>query len=264
MDTSPSIYCERSDGIALITLNRPDAANAMNAEMISEGVVLLDELHGDASVRVIIVTGAGDRHFCAGFDLRSGGRAAEALSTVRDPRTRTLTSEIGRARQPVIAAMNGTATGGGLEIALACDMRIMADSARIGLPEIRFGGLPAGGGTQRLPRLVGPAVAKRLIMLGDLLSAEQALTLGVVDETVPAGDVVDHAFALARRIVEMAPYAVEAAKYLVDASTTLDLEAGQLLERATVLNMGSPEERRAAIEHAKETDGKYKQIFTKS
>jgi enoyl-CoA hydratase/carnithine racemase len=257
--TDPVLFEQRGE-IAVLTLNRPEAANAMNPEMSQRGVEILDRLREDGSVRVIVVTGAGGRHFCGGLDLRAGARGLTD-PVVRNTRHRTLTHEIGRTRQPVIAALNGAAMGGGCEIALACDFRVMADDAVIGLPEIKFGGLPGGGGTQRLPRLVGPAVAKRLIMLGESVGPEDALRMGIVDELAPKADVLVRALALAARLAQMAPYAVEAAKYLVDASTVLDLEAGLSLERNMVINMGSAEERKAAIERARGSDATYARIF---
>jgi enoyl-CoA hydratase/carnithine racemase len=259
MTTDPFLIEHRGE-IALLTLNRPEAANAMNPAMIDAGLLVLDALRDNGNVRAIVVTGAGDRHFCGGFDLRSTN-VVPAGAPVRNVRRRTLTHEFGRTRQATIAALNGVAMGGGCEIALACDFRVMAEEATLGLPEIKFGGLPAGGGTQRLTRLVGPAVAKRLIMLGDVVSAGDALRLGIVDEVAPREQLLERAFALARRLCDMAPYAVEVAKYLIDSAPALDLEAGLLLERQMVTNMGSPDERAAAIERAKANSATYKKIF---
>ncbi len=170
-------------------------------------------------------------------------------------------TELENLPQPVIAAINGAAMGGGCEIALCCDFRIMADDAQIGLTEISFGALPGGGGTQRLPRLIGVAKAKRLIFLGTRLTAADAQSIGLVDDIGPRASVVEAAETLAAELAEMAPYALRAAKLIINEGMQLTLEQGLRLERRVIMTMGTPEERQAAIEQAMARSGTYQNIF---
>jgi len=255
-----TILLEQRGEIAQLTLNRPHAANTLSRQMMDDVVAATDELRSDDSVRVIIVTGVGDRHFCGGADLREAGEALRGAKVSMPPRM--LFDEIERLPQPVIAAINGAAMGGGCEIALAADFRLIADDAQIGLTEILFGALPAGGGTQRLPRLVGPARAKAIIMLGKKLSAQEALDIGLVHEVVPKPDLLARAEALATELADLAPYAVAGAKRCIDEGMSMSLKDGLRLEQQIVLTMGTPAERHAAIEKSMARSGTYKNIFT--
>lgn len=256
-----TVILERRDGIAYLTLNRPDRANTINRQLSSDVLAALDEVAGDPETRVVILTGAG-RHFCGGADLRDmrpGG-----LGNVGGGGGRDMMSRFEEIPQPVIAAINGAAMGGGCEIALACDVRIIADTAQIGVPEIRFGALPAGGGTQRLPRIVGLAKAKELIYSGMPVSAEDAMRIGLVSRAVPAAELMTAAEEMARVFVERAAFALSAAKFLLNKSLDLDLANGLALERRIIGTMASPEERAAARERAAATQATYANIFGKA
>jgi enoyl-CoA hydratase/carnithine racemase len=219
-------------------------------------------LRVDEDVRVVVITGAGDRHFCGGADLRDAGDAVRGGKMVLPPRFAM--DEIERLPQPVIAAINGAAMGGGCEIALACDFRLMADDAKIGLTEISFGALPGGGGTQRLPRLLGTGKAKELIMFGKRLTAHEALEIGLVTEVVPKAELLERAGQMARELADLAPYAVRGAKRCINEGMSMTLEQGLRLERQVILTMGSPEERQEAIERAMAKSPTYQNIFAGS
>jgi enoyl-CoA hydratase len=266
-----TIILERKDGIGYLTLNRPERANTISFQLMHDVVNAMEEVENAPEYRVVIVTGAGGRHFCGGADLRdfaerARNRAAAAPGKGGDfvtPR-RDLFSALEESRVPVIAAINGAAMGGGCEIALACDIRIIADTATIGLPEIRFGALPAGGGTQRLPRLVGPGIAKEMIMSGLAWTPEEAFRVGLVNRVVPAADLIAECEKFARVLIERAAYALKAAKQLVNRGMELPLKDAIALERKIIAEMATPEERRKAQEQAAATQKTYARIFKDS
>ncbi len=213
------------DGIAVLTIDRQEKLNALNPQVTEEiGQTLLD-LEREAP-RAIIVTGAGDRSFVAGADI-------EAMSTM-PPLEAKRFAEMGHAAMalldrtpvPTIAAVNGYALGGGCEIALACDIRVAAENAIFGFPEVSLGILPGMGGTQRLPRLVGPAVAKELIFTGRRISAEEALRIGLVNRVVPRGGALEAAREIAAEIAANAPLAVRHAKAAANRAFDVDLISG--------------------------------------
>lgn len=250
----------RIDGpIATMTLNRPQAANSLNRQLMDEGIAALDAIRACPEVDVVILTGAGERHFCAGADLRDSSVTATGPQVIDPPRR--LIHEVERLPQPVIAAINGAAMGGGCELALASDLRIMADTAKIGLTEIAFGALPAGGGTQRLPRLIGAARAKELIYLGRRLDAGEALNYGLVTEVVPAAQLAERARAIAEELAEKAGYALRTAKFLINEGAEMNLASALQFERKMIQRMATPEERQAAIERASRRSGTYDKIF---
>jgi enoyl-CoA hydratase len=266
-----TILLERKGGIGYLTLNRPERANTISFQLMHDVVNAMEEVENDPEYRVVIVTGAGGRHFCGGADLRdfaerarnraaaSQGKGGDFVSPRRD-----LFSALEESRVPVIAAINGAAMGGGCEIALACDIRIIADTATIGLPEIRFGALPAGGGTQRLPRLVGPGIAKEMIMTGLPWTPEQAFRVGLVNRVVPAADLIAECEKFAQVLIERAAYALKAAKQLVNRGMELPLKDAIALERKIIAEMATPEERRKAQEQAAATQKTYARIFRDS
>jgi enoyl-CoA hydratase len=268
-----TIILERKDGIGYLTLNRPDRANTISFQLMSEVVSAMEAVEADPEYRVVIVTGAGARHFCGGADLRdfaerARNRSAASEATGSEGKTgdfvsprRDLFSALEESRVPVIAAINGAAMGGGCEIALACDIRIIADTATIGLPEIRFGALPAGGGTQRLPRLVGPGIAKEMIMSGLAWTPEEAYRVGLVNRVVPAAALMAECEKFARVLMERAAYALKAAKHLVNRGMDLPLKDAIALERKMIAEMATPEERRKAQEQAAATQKTYARIF---
>lgn len=198
-----TIEIRLEDAVALVTLNRPDKRNAVNEEMRVELEACFARLAADPSVRVAVLTGAGTA-FCAGGDLSS--------TAAPDPRRPRIVEPLDRLDKPVIAAINGVAFGGGLELALACDLRIASRGARFALPEVRIGSIPASGGTQRLPAVVGPSLAAHMILTGEPIDAERALAAGLVSRLCAPEELLDTAMAYARTIARSAPLAVIAAK----------------------------------------------------
>jgi enoyl-CoA hydratase/carnithine racemase len=267
-----TILLERKEGIGYLTLNRPDRANTISRQLGADLVSAMEEVEADPEYRVVILTGAG-RHFCGGADLRDMARRPEAgertaPSAASGPSgsipRRELFSALEESRVPVIAAINGAAMGGGCEIALACDIRVMADTASIGLPEIRFGALPAGGGTQRLPRLVGVGIAKEMIFSGLPWTASDAFRVGLVNRVVPASELVDTCEKLARVYIERAGYALKTAKILINRGIELPLKDAVAMERKMIAEMATPDERRQAQEQAAATQKTYARIFNRS
>lgn len=220
------------DRVAVWTIDRPDRMNALSRATVRELGRLARELHGDSEVRAVILTGAGDRAFCAGADLKERRDMTE--EDVRDflGLYRASFDAIDRLDKPVLAAINGVAFGGGLELALACDLRVMAPHAQVGLTEVSLAIIPGAGGTQRLTRIVGPAKAKELILLARRLDAPEALSLGIVNAVADEGQTaLDAAMGWARQLADSAPIAVRAALEAIDAATELPLDAGLLHER---------------------------------
>jgi enoyl-CoA hydratase/carnithine racemase len=267
-----TIILECKDGIGYLTLNRPERANTISLQLMVDVVGAMEEVEKDPDYRVVIVTGAGGRHFCGGADLRDfAERAREAKSSGErrgdggfvSPQ-RDLFSALEESRVPIIAAINGAAMGGGCEIALACDIRVIADTATVGLPEIRFGALPAGGGTQRLPRLVGPGIAKEMIFSGLPYTAEDALRIGLVNKVVPAAELIAESEKIARVYIERAAYALKTAKALINRGVELPLKEALALERKMIAEMATPEERKKAQDQAAATQKTYARIFSKT
>lgn len=217
-----------SGPVTTITLDRPEAANALDRTTLYALREAIWGIETDLDVRAVIVTGAGDRAFCAGADLKE--RATMSVDEVRDYITtiRDTITSVERLPQPVIAAINGSAFGGGCELALACDVRVMAEGAWIGLTETGLGIIPGGGGTQRLPRIVGRARALEMIATARRIDADEALRIGLVNEVVP--DVGLRARELADIVAANAPVAVRAAKEAVIRGSDMPLDVGLRLE----------------------------------
>lgn len=245
MDFQTLLY-EVRDGAAVITLNRPERMNSIGGAMKEELRQAFFELaRADESVRAVILTGAGERAFCAGADIKE--RASQSLPLpeyhLRQKATHELFRAIETFEKPVIAALNGVTLGGGLELALCADFRIAANHATLGLPEARIGALPAAGGTQRLPRLVGSGWAKQLMFTCEHLDAEQALRIGLVNEVTAAEELLPRAFALARRVATNAPLSVRFIKHAVDLGLQTGIEAGLEYERYAAAIVVSSEDR---------------------
>lgn len=213
MTDAPAVLVERRDHILIITFNRPDARNAVNAELAGLTAEALEEAENNSDIWVVVITGAGDKAFCAGADLKAIARGEKInrpeymkwglAGIVKHPISK-----------PIIAAVNGPALGGGTEIALACDLVIAADTATFGLPEVKRGFFAAAGGVFRIMEQVPRKRAMEMILTGDAISSQTALELGLVNAVVPAADVLDEALALAERICVNAPLAVQACKRL--------------------------------------------------
>jgi enoyl-CoA hydratase/carnithine racemase len=224
------VLVERRASAAWVTLNRPDARNALSRELNLRLQDIADELDHDEAVRTIVITGAGDKAFCAGADLKERRGVSAAEST---PYINAIAGAIGRwgeLRKLTIAAMNGSAYGGGLELALACDLRVIVEGAEVGLTEVRLGIMPGAGGTQRLPRLIGEARAKEMILLGRRISAARAYEIGLVSEVTAPGQVVASVDRILGELAGCAPLSVLSAKsaiergYAKELSVALDLE----------------------------------------
>jgi methylglutaconyl-CoA hydratase len=255
---SDTILYEVRGATALITLNRPDRANTLNRELLGALQAAAQQAANDPAVRVLIVTGAG-RHFCGGADLRE--MTAQATRPTSSAPTAGLALDW--VPKPVIAAINGAAMGGGLEIALSCDFRILSSTAKVGLTEIRFGALPAGGGTARAPRLIGLAQARRLIMIGEPVEAAEALRIGLVDEIARPEELIDAALALAETLATRAPHAMRTAKLLLNKTLDLDLATALQFEQTLIARMATPEEMQAARDEAAARSSTYANIFSK-
>ena len=223
MKSYKTIHVEKKEGIGYLTLNRPEVRNAFNQEMIDEIRDALRLVDKDEEIRVLIITGAG-KAFQAGADIAelSIMKPMELLrwneGMVR------INAALEKLRQPVIAAINGIAMGGGLELAISCTLRVMAASAKMALPEVKLGIIPGTGGTQRLPRLIGKGLAAELLLTGDIITAQDAYRIGLVNKIVPDGEAVKGAEELARKIMANAPIAVEMAKDALEVGKDLPLE----------------------------------------
>ncbi|TRM73775.1 3-hydroxyacyl-CoA dehydrogenase, partial [Sulfolobus sp. E5] len=214
--------------LAWIVLNRPDRLNALNAELISELDKVLDELETNNEVRVVVITGNG-RAFSAGADITSFV-TLRPIDVIRLRTLRNVLNKIALYTKPIIAALNGFALGGGLELAMACDIRIASEVAQLGQPEINIGIIPGAGGTQRLPRLIGKGRAKLMIYTGDMVSAEDAYKMGLVDVIVPANRFEDEVRRVALKIAEKSPLSLLAAKLAIELGYESNIWTGQTLE----------------------------------
>ncbi len=225
MEFENTLY-EKSEGIATITINRPQALNALNVETLQEISARLADAKKDKNIKVVVITGAGDRAFCAGADLNmmqgAGAYDGMHLSQVGQK----LTMEIENLEKAVIAAINGYALGGGLELAMACDLRIASENAWLGQPEVNVGLIPGWGGTQRLPRFVGKGKAKEMIFTGNRIDAKTAEQLGLLNKVVPLDQLKSAVKEFASQLMSKPPIAIELAKQLINNSTEIDLKVG--------------------------------------
>ena len=234
-----TVLLERRGAVGWITLNRPERRNAINEELRHALGSALAELEADGETRVVVLTGAGPA-FCAGVDLTEGTPATTSTEAAGRP---PVAAPFWDFRKPIIAALNGTAVGGGLEIALACDIRIAAEGARLGLTEVRIGSLPGSGGTQLLPRVVGATHAARMLFTGQLIEADEALRIGLVSECVAPEELPAGAQGLAERIALNAPLSLRAAKRALRAAMDLPFSEGQALERTLWAQLAATEDR---------------------
>ncbi len=224
----------REDGaVATIRLHRPQKKNSFNGEMRQELEQTLQALARKVDIRAVIITG-GDEIFCAGADISEMGGTANAESSYHHAREfQILFDQVESLPQPVIAAVSGYALGGGCELALAADFRIASETARFGLPEIKIGAFPGGGGTQRLTRLIGAAKAKEMILLGDPITAEEALAIGLVTKVASKEKFLEQATSLAAKLAALPRLALQASKMLINRSQEIDLASGLEFEART-------------------------------
>ncbi len=231
-DNEQPVRLERRDGVGILIIDRPDRRNALSRKTLKELGRLGAELVRDAAIRAIVITGAGDKVFCAGADLKERQGFTNEDVRMQVGLYRTELGVLDKSPKPVVAALNGSAFGGGLELALVCDLRVAAPHALVGLPETTLGIIPGAGGTQRLPRVVGEARAKEMILLGRPLTAEQALAWGLVNRvSAPSVPVVDDVVQWIQPIAHGAPIAQAAALAAIDQAFDVAIDQGLALER---------------------------------
>lgn len=225
------VVYEKSEGIATITLNRPEALNAFSKEVVSEVLQALEDIGNDESVRIVVLTGAGEKAFSAGADIKAmigmDALKARELSLMGEK----LCLALENLEKPVIAALNGYALGGGLEVAMSCDLRVASENSRMGQTEINIGLIPGWGGTQRLTRLVGRTKAKEMVFTGKMIDAKTAEQLGIVNMAVPADKFRETVRQFALELASKAPVALKVAKALIDKGAEIGLDSALALER---------------------------------
>ena len=225
-----TLLCTLDGPVATLTLNRPLALNALNSQLFDDLETAFETLASDRAIRVILLTGAGEKAFAAGADIKELTLTDSISGHVKARRGQAVMDLIANCGKPVIACINGFALGGGCELALACTLRLASESARLGQPEVKLGLIPGYGGTQRLPRLIGVAPALKLILTGEMIGADEALRLGLVDEVLPADQLMPRARALAALIAGTAPLAVAACLESVRRGSEASLENGLEIE----------------------------------
>ena len=213
-----NILSQIADGVATITINRPQQLNALNKETIEELNAALNELEKDIAVRVVIITGAGEKAFVAGADIKEFAQfSAEQGKELSAKGHELLFDKVANFTKPVIAAINGFALGGGLELAMACHLRIASENARMGLPEVGLGVIPGYGGTQRLPQLIGKSKAMEMILTAEMIDATIALHYGLVNHVVAANELLEKCLEIANKIMKNSPMAIATAIQCVNA-----------------------------------------------
>lgn len=246
MSAYETLRVEHDGAVAVLTIAREEKRNALSAAVRAELIAALDALRDDDAVRVLVITGAGDRAFVAGADI-----AEFAQRTPLEQRAamtgRRVFDEVAAYPKPVIAMINGLALGGGCELALACDVRVAADSAKLGQPEINLGIIPGGGGTQRLPRVVGTGQAMRLILSGEIIGADEALRIGLVDAVHSAADLRERTMEMARTMASKSPVALRMAKAAVRAAAEMPLAAGLQYETELFVTCFASDDKREGV-----------------
>ena len=225
MSNYETILVEKRGSVAVLTINRPDKLNALGYKVHQEGVAALEELRTDSEVRVVVITGAGEKSFIAGADISEfTGKTPVTQRNIFQEKT--LFNSIDAFPKPIIAMINGFCLGGGCEVALACDIRIASEKAKLGQPEINLGIIPGGGGTQRLTRLIGEGKSMEMILTGDMIDANTALNLGLVNHVYSIEELETKTMELAKKIAEKSPIALQMAKEAVKLAAKSNLDEG--------------------------------------
>jgi enoyl-CoA hydratase len=226
-----SLLVEREGAVATLTLNRPNVLNALNIALLRELKAAIESISADESIRAVILTGSGAKAFAAGADIAELNALGSAIAGEQLASSgQAVTRAFENARQPVIAAINGFALGGGCELAMAADIRIAADNAKFGQPEVNLGLIPGFGGTQRTARLFGRGMAMYLCLTAEIIDAQEALRIGLVQKVVPAAELLAEAKRIANAIASKAPLAITATKAAIDTGLGLTLEDGLQVE----------------------------------
>ena len=225
-----NILFEKKNAIAYVTINRPKVLNALNMATMEDLRKAFHDIKNDASVRVVIVTGAGEKAFIAGADIGELSKNDAVAAKEYTHKGQSVLNLIENCGKPVIACLNGFALGGGCEIAMACTMRLASENAKLGQPEVKLGIIPGYGGTQRLPRLVGKGIAMQLVLAGEMITAQEAHRIGLVNEVTAPADLIPRAEAIAQKIIANAPLAVQYAMEAVNKGMEMTLQEGLYLE----------------------------------
>lgn len=246
MDQLETFILEKIDGVGLVKIHRPLQLNTFNMKMFEEVELITKRIEQDQEILCVVLTGEG-KNFCAGIDIALLKETSSQWSLSNVPKIHHHLFRWANLNQPIIAAINGACIGGGLEFALACDIRIAAANAKFAAPEVSFGLSTDMGGSQRLPKLIGPSQAKRLLLAGENFDAKEALRIGVVDEVVEAEDLLNRALNLARKIAGHPPMAVRFAKKAVNLAMESSIHAGLLFEQVqSIYSLGSEDKNEAA------------------
>src|SRR6516162_7193594 len=227
-----NIILEKKNAIAYITVNRPKVLNALNMATMEELRAAFHDIKGDAEIRVVIFTGSGEKAFIAGADIGELAKQDAVTGKEYTHRGQNVLNLIENLGKPVIACVNGFALGGGCEIAMACTFRLASENAKLGQPEVKLGIIPGYGGTQRLPRLVGKGIAAQLLLTGEMITAQDAHRIGLVNEVLPGGQLIARAETIAQSIIKNAPLAVQYCLEAVNHGMEMTLKEGLYLEAA--------------------------------
>ncbi len=242
-----NLIYEVKDGIAYVTVNRPKALNALSNEVLDELYAAFTALNKDPEVQIAILTGAGEKAFVAGADISEMVGLTTLEGRAMMIKGQNVMNLIESIDKPVIGAINGFALGGGCELAMACDIRIASEKAKFGQPEVNLGIIPGFGGTQRLPRLVGKGMGKYLIMTAEMIDAQEAYRIGLVEKVVPAEELLGAAEKVAKTIMSKAPIAIKAAKLAVNKGISLDIETGVAFEGEALVAPFSSDDRKEGM-----------------
>lgn len=240
------LLLEINQKVALVTINRPPV-NPLNSQVFFELGHLIGELEANDQVGAIVITGNGEKAFVAGADVKEMASKDVVGLNLMNKHSRNTFSLIENVNKPAIAAINGLALGGGLELALACDLRICSDRAKFSFPEVGFGIIPGGGGTQRLQKIVGQGIAKELIFFGDMIDANRALELQLVNKVVPQEELIDEALNWARKLAQKPLVALQMAKVAINHGSYVDLESGLTIEASCFATAFSSEDAKEGL-----------------